>query len=95
MTTTSGRPLLVADPWLPWPRPFAYTYLNERLRQVNEPEIHSESTGDQIQDDVGFALMGAAEFTQQDQQALDDLGQVERRLLLEFFMYRLREPAHE
>ena len=62
---------------------------------VGQPGLGPDSTIDAIQDDAPFDLMAGGTLTQDDQLAFDELSQVERRLLLDFFHYRFEGPARD
>ncbi len=79
-------PCLVKDPHLPWDGAFPYDHLDARLRQVGRPGLGPSATAHEIKD-VFFHLMAGA--TPEDRRAWDELRRLDRRLVLDFFLYRL------
>jgi hypothetical protein len=84
---------LVRDSFLPWEGPFPYEHLDRRLREVGHRGLDPSASAEQIRDDVLFELMSAGEVTGADQQAWNELRLLDRRLLLDFFHYRLDDAT--
>ena len=79
---------LIKDPHLSWPREFPYERLSESLRQVGHPGVEPTSSAAQINDAL-FDLMAAGRTSAADRLAWDELRFLDRRLLVDFFMYAL------
>ncbi len=89
----SAERVLLKDPDLPWPGDFPYERLDRTLREAGYPGLGPSATGQRIKDAL-FDLMAKGSVSSEDRLAWDELRLVERRLLLDFFMYTF-EPAEE
>ncbi len=80
---------LFADPHLPWRGGFPYQRLTERLQQRGKPGLGPSSSAREVQDAL-FDLM-----SRKDREILDEIRYLDRRLVVDFFMYRFRGSLAE
>jgi hypothetical protein len=83
---------LVMDPYLPWPGGLPYERLNRRLQSIGHVGIGPESTVREIHD-LLFDLMQLGDTTGDDQLAWNELQQLGKRLIMDFFLYQVPIPA--
>ncbi len=83
----SDNEKLLNDPEMPWDAGCPYEYLNARLQAAGHPGIGPESSAKDIKDAL-FDLMATGRPSQQDRVAWDELRLLDRRLLVDFFLYR-------
>lgn len=82
------RKELIKDPHLPWHGEFPYDRLNAALARAGRPPLGPDSTAREIRD-AYFDLMAAGRPAGKDRAAWDDLRLLERRLLVDFFLYEV------
>lgn len=80
---------LLKDPCLPWTGDFPYTRLAERLRSCGCRPVTPSSSGTEIKA-AFFDLMEELPDAS-DRRAWDELRLVERRLIVDFFLYPMPE----
>jgi hypothetical protein len=88
MSEVEGGDGLWKDPYLPWSGDFAYERVGERLRQAGQPGIGPASTAREINDALYDLMLAGGDDRARDRRAWDDLHYLDRRLLLDFFMYQ-------
>lgn len=75
---------LFADPHLPWRGGSPYERISRRLQRHGHPGLDPSSTAREVQDAL-FEVM-----TREDREILDEIRYLDRRVAIDFLMYRLR-----
>jgi len=85
---------LIKDPYLSWWGDFPYDRLNAALARLGRPILGPSSTAKEVHD-AYFDLMAAGPPAGEDRVAWDELRLLERRLLVDFFLYEVPALADD